>query len=61
MVEWPNFKNGFAVLAFLAVKEKFFNFTDVHLKSVNSNFTLAVHSPKFNHAKTHFLSHHNVS
>ena len=27
------------------------------LKSVNSNFTLAVHSPKLNHAKTHFLSH----
>ena len=27
------------------------------LKSVNSNFTLAVHSPKPNHAKTHFLSH----
>jgi hypothetical protein len=31
MVEWPNFKNGFAVLGFLAVKENFFNFTDVHL------------------------------
>ena len=29
-------------------------------KSVNSNFTLAVHLPKLNHAKTHFLSHHNV-
>ena len=27
------------------------------LKSVNSNFTLTVHSPKLNHAKTHFLSH----
>ena len=27
------------------------------LKSVNSNFTLAVHSPKLNQAKTHFLSH----
>ena len=27
------------------------------LKSVNSNFTLAVHSPKFGQAKTHFLSH----
>ena len=27
------------------------------LKSVNSNFTLVVHSPKLNHAKTHFLSH----
>ena len=27
------------------------------LKSVNSNFTLAVHSPKLNDAKTHFLSH----
>ena len=33
----------------------------IHLKSVNSNFTLAVHSPKLNNAKTHFLSHHNVS
>ena len=30
------------------------------LKSVNSNFTLAAHSPKFGQAKTHFLSHHNV-
>jgi hypothetical protein len=30
------------------------------LKSVNSNFTLAVHSPKLWQAKTHFLSHHNV-
>ena len=30
------------------------------LKSVNSNFTLAVHSPKLNQAKIHFLSHHNV-
>ena len=30
----------------------------VHLlKSVNSNFTLAVHSPNFGQAKTHFLSH----
>ena len=27
------------------------------LKSVNSNFTLEVHSPKINQAKTHFLSH----
>ena len=27
------------------------------LKSANPNFTLAVHSPKLNHAKTHFLSH----
>ena len=27
------------------------------LKSVNSNFTLTVHSPKLNQAKTHFLSH----
>ena len=27
------------------------------LKSVDSNFTLAVHSPKLNQAKTHFLSH----
>ena len=27
------------------------------LKSFNSNFTLAVHSPKLNHAKTLFLSH----
>ena len=27
------------------------------LKSVNSNFTLAVHSPKLWQAKTHFLSH----
>ena len=27
------------------------------LKSVNSKFTPAVHSPKLNHAKTHFLSH----
>ena len=26
------------------------------LKSVNSNFTLAVHSPKFGQAKTYFLS-----
>ena len=30
------------------------------LKSVNSNFALAVHSLKFGQAKTHFLSHHNV-
>ena len=30
------------------------------LKSVNSNFTLAVRSPKFGQAKTHFLSHHNL-
>ena len=30
------------------------------LKSVNSNFTLAVRSRKFGQAKTHFLSHHNV-
>ena len=27
------------------------------LKSVNSNLTLAVHSPKLGQAKTHFLSH----
>ena len=27
------------------------------LKSVNCNFTLAVHSPKLGRAKTHFLSH----
>ena len=27
------------------------------LKSVNSNFTLAVHSQKFGQAKSHFLSH----
>ena len=33
----------------------------VLLKSINSNFTLAVHSPKLNQVKTHFLSHHNVS
>ena len=33
------------------------NFHILKLKSVNSNFTLAVHSPKLNHAKTHFLSH----
>jgi hypothetical protein len=26
------------------------------IKSVNSNFTLAVHSPKFGQAQTHFLS-----
>ena len=30
------------------------------LKSVNSNFTLAVRSRKFGQAKTQFLSHHNV-
>ena len=30
------------------------------LKSINSNFTLTVHSLKLNHAKTHFLSHHNA-
>ena len=29
------------------------------LKSVNSNLTLAVRSPKFFQAKTNFLSHHN--
>ena len=28
------------------------------VKSVNSNFTLAVRSPKFGQAKTHFLSHY---
>ena len=33
---------------------------NIFLKSVNSNFTLAVRSPKFWQAKTHFLSHHNV-
>ena len=27
------------------------------LQSVNSNFTLAVHSPKLDQAKTHYLSH----
>ena len=27
------------------------------LKSVNSNFTLAVNTPKLDQAKTHFLSH----
>ena len=32
-------------------------FTLGALKSVNFNFTLAVHSPKFNQAKAHFLSH----
>ena len=32
-------------------------FTFYVLKSVDSNFTLAVHSPKLNQAKTHFLSH----
>ena len=30
---------------------------DSKLKSVNSNFTLAVHSQKFGQAKSHFLSH----
>ena len=30
------------------------------LKSVNSNFTLAVHSPKLGQAKTQVLSHHNA-
>ena len=30
---------------------------DSKLKSVNSNFTLAVHSQKFGQVKTHFLSH----
>ena len=30
------------------------------LKSVNFNFTMAVHSPKLGQAKTQFLSHHNV-
>ena len=35
----------------------FFFFLHQTLKSVNSNFTLAVHSPEFNHAKTHLLSH----
>ena len=30
------------------------------LKSVNSNFTLAVHTRKLYQAKTHFLSHHNL-
>ena len=37
-----------------------FNLLKQNLKSVNSNFTLAVHSQKFGQAKTHFLSHHNV-
>jgi hypothetical protein len=32
-------------------------FQTVVLKSVNSNFTLAVHSQKLIHAKTQFLSH----
>ena len=32
----------------------------ISLKSVNSKFTLAVHSPKFGQAKNHFLSHHYV-
>ena len=36
------------------------NITLLVLKSVNFDFTLAVHSPKLNHAKTHFLSHQNV-
>ena len=27
------------------------------LQSVNSNFTLVVHSPKLDQAKTHYLSH----
>ena len=31
--------------------------TNDQLKSVNSNFALAVHSPKSGQAKTHFLSH----
>ena len=31
-----------------------------HNSAVNSNFTLAVHSPKFGQAKIHFLSHHNA-
>ena len=32
--------------------------TNTHiLKSVNSNFTLAIQSPKFGQAKTHLLSH----
>ena len=30
---------------------------DSKLKSVNSNFTLTVHSQKFGQVKTHFLSH----
>ena len=30
---------------------------NTYLKSVNSIFTLAVHSPKLNHARTQFLSH----
>ena len=34
-----------------------FNLLKQNLKSVNSNFTLAVHSQKFGQAKTHFLSH----
>ena len=42
-------KNIFFLITFLA--------SDKVLKSVNSNFTLAVHSLKLNHAKTHFLSH----
>ena len=34
-----------------------FMYLSCMLKSVNSNFTLAVHSPKFGQAKTHFLCH----
>ena len=33
------------------------NLTCLLLKSVSSNFTLAVHSPNFWQAKSHFLSH----
>ena len=35
-------------------------FPAIVIKSVTFNFTLAVNSPKLNHAKNHFLSHHNV-
>ena len=37
--------------------EIWLNLCPYTLKSVNSNFTLEVHSPKLGQAKTHFLSH----
>ena len=65
--EYMNFVNSFRVsqLYLFGPQYVLFKFSPMlfyeFLKSVNSNFTLAVHSPKPNQAKTHFLSHHNVS
>jgi hypothetical protein len=54
---WRNFVGQEILIVESWIAKKEMGLFGSQLKSVNSNFTQAVHSPKLGHAKTHFLSH----